>query len=498
MTSADIRRFCALVACLFLWSSIPARADDAIRPSVVKVLATRRGPDVIRPWIKQPAAEQGGTGIVIDGKRILTNAHVVTYASQVYVQGYQSPDKVAAKVAAIAPGIDLAVLQPEDEAFFAGRPALPMADPLPALKDKVNVYGYPIGGTELSVTEGVVSRVEFEGYNYNTMGLRIQVDAALNPGNSGGPAVSRDRVVGLVFSRIAQAENIGYLIPVEEIRTFLADIADGKYDGKPAFRDGVQTTENESLRAKLGLPKDAGGVMVREPYLTDAAYPLKEWDVITRVGEHRVESDGKVRVREDRSFDFRYLVQQEARGGTVGLTILRDGKAQKIDLPLNVRRADLIAPLETAYPRYFIYGPLVFSPATAEYFAVAGEKTRSLMWLHQSPMIARYSDRVAFEGEELVIVASPLLPHRISKGYGDPVTCVVGEVNGVRIRNLRHLAETLRDATGTYVVFKFQDRRAETLVFRRAEITAAAEEILTDNGIRQPYSDDLRDVMEKR
>ena len=146
---------------------------------------------------------------------------------------------------------------------------MPFAEKLPAVRDTVNVYGYPTGGTELSVTEGIVSRIEFTHYHYFTMGLRIQVDAALNPGNSGGPAVSDGKLVGLVFSHIPSAQNIGYLIPVEEIRMFLEDIGDGKYDGKPRILDDFQTVENDALRKRLGLPKGITGMMVAEPYRND-------------------------------------------------------------------------------------------------------------------------------------------------------------------------------------------------------------------------------------
>src|SRR5574341_1006298 len=90
----------------------------------------------------------------------------------------------------MTPGMDLAVLKLDDEAFFDNRGTLPFAEELPRVKDNINVYGYPTGGTELSVTQGIVSRIEYTDYYYQATGLRIQVDAALNFGNSGGPAVS--------------------------------------------------------------------------------------------------------------------------------------------------------------------------------------------------------------------------------------------------------------------------------------------------------------------
>src|SRR6185295_9144824 len=160
----------------------------------VKVFSTMRRPDMFKPWTKQAPSEASGTGLIIEGKRILTNAHVVLYASQVQVQANQSGEKISATVEAIAPGIDLAVLKLEDESLFATRPPVPRARTLPDIKEAVMAYGYPTGGSNLSITKGIVSRIDFVFFNSSTSGLRIQIDAAINSGNSGGPAVSGDKM----------------------------------------------------------------------------------------------------------------------------------------------------------------------------------------------------------------------------------------------------------------------------------------------------------------
>src|SRR5271165_7002576 len=138
--------------------------ESKIRESVVKISATMRYPDLTHPWTKHSPQEASGTGVVIDGKRILTNAHVVLYASQLFVESYQSSDKLPAKVVAVGPGIDLAILQLEDESFFERRPPLSRTAALPEVKDTVLVYGYPQGGSTLSITKGIVSRIEFAAY----------------------------------------------------------------------------------------------------------------------------------------------------------------------------------------------------------------------------------------------------------------------------------------------------------------------------------------------
>ena len=117
------------------------------------------------------------------------------------MQPGQGGDRVEAKVAAIGPGIDLAVLtiDPAEAEFFAKRPPLPRAGGLPEVSARVVVKGFPVGGTSLSTTQGIVSRIDYAYYDTGSTGLRIQVDAAINPGNSGGPALVDGKMAGLVF-----------------------------------------------------------------------------------------------------------------------------------------------------------------------------------------------------------------------------------------------------------------------------------------------------------
>jgi S1-C subfamily serine protease len=489
-----------LIAVYFLSFSPSALfAQDQIRDLVVKIHAIHHTPDLLRPWTKNSPQQIKGSGVVIDGKRILTNAHVVKYASQIYVQPNQSASYIPARVEVMSPGIDLAILKLDDESFFDKRGALPFADELPRVKDSVNVYGYPTGGTELSVTQGIVSRIEYTDYYYQTTGLRIQVDAALNFGNSGGPAVSDGKLVGLVFSLIQNAQNIGYLIPVEEIQLFLDDIKDGVYDGKPQTFDLIQTVENDALRQRLGLPKGINGVMVAQPYREDPSYPLQEWDVITRIGGTPIDSDGKVAIRYDLRLSASYLVQKYAKNGLLPLTVYRDGKLVEINLPVQAKRELVVPYLMEAQPRFFIFGPFVFSQTTQDYLERLGNQRPSSLGRKPSPLITRRFDKPAFENEELVVVASPLFPHRITKGYDDPNRSVLSEVNGIPVKNLRHLVEILRDNHDEQISFKFASSGVlthETMVFNRADLMNATGRILEENGIRYPYSADLRAVWE--
>jgi S1-C subfamily serine protease len=289
--------------------------------SVVKVFSQMRLPNPVRPWTKQNPIEVMGSGVVIASNRILTNAHLVLYADEIFVQGGQGGDRVEAKVVAIGPAIDLAVLTLEDETFFSKRPPIPRGTKLPEITSRVLVQGYPIGGTTLSTTQGTVARIEYDTYETGTNGLRIQVDAAINPGNSGGPALVDGKMIGVISGH---AENIGFIIPNQEIDEFLGDVSDGRYDGKPFVLDQFQTLENEALRARLGLAKGVRGLMVREPNRREASYPLKEFDIVTRIGTYEIDNEGMIQAPDNLRLSFISQVPKLTRDGMVPLWVLRD------------------------------------------------------------------------------------------------------------------------------------------------------------------------------
>ncbi len=481
-----------------LSTPVPAAPTEskpaAIENSVVKVFSTVRYPEVFRPWSKQAPSEISGSGVVIEGNRILTNAHVVMYASQIQVQANQSGDKLSATVVAIAPGIDLAVLKLDDESFFETHPPLPRATTLPDIKDPVLAYGFPTGGNSLSITKGIISRIEFVPYNFPTFGLRIQIDAAINPGNSGGPAIAGDKMIGLAFSVLNNAQNIGYIIPNEEVELFLKDIADGAYDGKPMLYDEMQKFQNPSLHSYLGSEKGVVGILVHDPFEHAADYPLKKWDVITQIGDSPIDDEGMIKIGPNLRVRFEYLIQKIAHDGKVPLRVWRGGHEIAVELPVLKGRPMLLRDLKGSYPSYFIYGPLVFTDVTTQFMSGVNKESIEILAFTGSPLLARKGDRPAFPGEQLVAVSSPFFPHRLSKAYWNPIGWVVTTVNGTPIKNLAHLVEVLRDLKDDYVVLNFAGRGTETFVFPRKEMVIATEEILNDNGVRAQGSPDTLSI----
>jgi S1-C subfamily serine protease len=131
---------------------------------------------------------------------------------QVKVKHRGSDAKYVAKVLAIGAECDLALLTVEDDAFWAGVTPIVLGR-LPQLQHQCTVVGYPVGGDTISVTAGVVSRIEMLSYAHGASELLgVQIDAAINAGNSGGPVFDVNGLcVGVAFQSLkdGDSENIG-------------------------------------------------------------------------------------------------------------------------------------------------------------------------------------------------------------------------------------------------------------------------------------------------
>ena len=151
------------------------------------------------------------------------------------------------------------------------------------------------------------------------------------------------------------------------------------------------------------------------------------------------------------------------------------------------------------YPSYFIYGPLVFSPATQRF---AGGLEHDKWWAslsyRSSPLLSRRWDDRAFDDEQLVVLTTRPFPHKTSRGYQLDLGSAVRSIDGVAVRNLRHLIELLRDAEGPHVIIEFQDEHGDSVVFDKEEVIAATDQILEDNAIRRQMSEDVRDLWPSR
>ncbi|XP_062230746.1 protease Do-like 2, chloroplastic [Phragmites australis] len=461
--------------------------EDKFLNAVVKVYCTHIAPDYGLPWQKQRQHASSGSAFMIGDGKLLTNAHCVEHDTQVKVKRRGDDKKYIAKVLARGIECDLALLSVENEEFWKGTEPLHF-DRLPCLQDSVTVVGYPLGGDTISVTKGVVSRIEVTPYAHGTSDLLgIQIDAAINPGNSGGPAFNdQGGCIGVAFQvyRSDEAENIGYVIPTTVVSHFLNDYQkNGKYTGFPCLGVLLQKLENPALRESLKVPSSEGVLVRRVEPTAPASSVLQKGDVIVSFDGIAVGCEATVPFRSTERIAFRYLTSQKYAGDIAQLGIIRNGNSMKVQTVLQPRRHLVPFHVEGGQPSYLIVAGLVFTPLTEPFIVEECEDTLGLKLLAK----ARYS-LATFEGEQIVIV-SQVLAHEVNIGYEHMGNQQVMKLNGTVIKNIHHLVHLVDTCKDKFLTFEFEDDFL--VVLHREEAAAASSDILKEHAIPFVRSSDL-------
>ena len=480
---------------LFLTVSPPeGMAQEDVRDAMVKIYSVQNRPDYDNPWNMKGPKSFSGSGCVIDGNRILTNAHMVSDQTFIQVRRHGQSKKYQADVRAVSHEADLALLTVRDTEFFKGVRPLKFAD-LPEVKQEVVVCGFPEGGDSLSTTKGVISRIEHQRYAHSLIHLlAAQLDAAINSGNSGGPVLVGKRIVGVVMQTRKNSENIGYMVPAPIIDHFLTDMKDGRYDGFPDDGIHAQTMENESLKAMYGLKRNQSGTLVTAiaPGSPADGY-LLPGDVILSIDGHSVADDGTVEFRPRERTSADYFIQQHQVGEQVAMQILRNGREKTVRLTLFKAWGSGNLVKSTQYdvrPAYYVYGGLVFCPLTLNYLWTWGYN-----WTDEAPFnLINYftHEKPGAAGEEVVIIIK-VLPSDVNQDYENFINERIVEVNGKKVHNLRHLISLVEEQTDDpFVVFKI--KRGPVIVMDRKKVEAKQSVILQTYQISADRSDNFQVV----
>jgi S1-C subfamily serine protease len=458
----------------------------AIEPerSVIQIQTFRQEPDWTAPWRSAAVQRSGGSGFVIRGKRIMTNAHVIGWQRQIIVRKYQDAKPYLATVEYVAHDCDLAILKVEDESFFENTPALEFGE-LPKVRTQVVTYGYPAGGEEISYTRGVVSRIELSSYVHigNRRLLSVQTDAAINPGNSGGPVIQDDRVVGVAFQGISGLENTGFFIPPELAVRFLKDVEDRRYDGVPLAGLNVVPLQNPAYRAKLKLPDDNLGALVDwlRPK-SGAAEVLRPDDVILRIGEFPVASDGTIVYNGNRVFGALGF-QLAQSGDQIPVKLWRDGKAMDVKLRVAATTEDRAEGNQhDIRPRYYVFGGLVFTPLSRDYLMRAGRSRGETSAEELTYELFFRSREAPDTAREEPIVLSTILGDAVNANFSTRGNALVDEINGIRIEKLEDVIRAFETSTNAYHVIEF-GRRSLIESLEHAAAVRAHPQILETYGV---------------
>jgi len=460
-------------------------------PQVVKIFATTQEPDFDSPWQARTPSSSTGSGVIIGSHQILTGAHVVANATFLQIQKISDPDKLVARLVAVCHDCDLALLTVDDHDLTADMEPAVIGD-LPDLRDKVSVVGFPVGGEEISITEGVVSRLEVQRYSHSQRHLlAVTVDAAINEGNSGGPVFKDGKVAGIAFQKLRAADNIGELVPAPMIEHFLAGIDKGKRPDVPGLGIAAQNLENPQLRRRVGLADDESGVLVTTIEYGGSAWgALQHGDALLHIDGHRIANNGTIRYRDRYRTRYDAVLGEHYVGDRIDVELLRDGKHQTVELELQPMINLVPRAMYDRAPTYFVYGGLVFQLLTRD-FLTTWDK-----WWNKAPkeFLNYYYIGTRTPEHNEVVILTHILADEINVGYEHLYNEGITSVNGHTPRDMHDFVRAV-EAAGDVV--ELRTTTDGVIVLDRAAVREANERILHRYHITHDRSPDLDEPTRK-
>ena len=485
-----LKKTLTIAALLFIPLTM-LHAQSPISKSVVKIYTVSDSYSYDNPWQTTGQSKGTGSGCIIEGKRILTNAHVISNSTFIQVKKAGEAKRYTAKVDSVSHHSDLAILTVDDMDFFKDSAPVQIGD-LAEVRDKVAVYGFPTGGDEMSITEGVVSRIEQRNYAHSNANLlACQIDAAINPGNSGGPVIKNDKIVGVAFQSAMRGENIGYMVPAPVIQHFLTDITDGKYDGFPELGILFQKMENPDIREKYKMTSHQSGVLIADMLIDSPARNILQIDdVLMSIDNVRIENDGSIEFRPGERTSLNYLVQRKYINERINLSILRNGKIKNLKIKLTVTmNSTRLVPFEQydTAPTYYITGGLVFSPLTKNYLLEWGSQ-----WFFSAPskLLYFYQNGIRTADKKEIVLLTKVLADEINLGYHNMDNAVIEKVNGRKIADMSDLVKAVEENKDQFHVF--EDDSGNKIVLKREIVNQFSGRILETYRVKADRSEDLR------
>ncbi|KAG2255713.1 hypothetical protein Bca52824_075007 [Brassica carinata] len=442
-----------------------------LKNSVVKVFFASRDYSRTRPW-ETHTERCSGSGFAISGKRILTNAHVVEVLNEhtsVHVKKRGSTIKYKAKVQKIAHECDLAILEIDSQEFWKGMNPLELGG-IPPLKKAVFLLclGYKLNticsnaGNRIWITKGLVSSFETKKYLHSdTELLRIQIDATIKNGNSGGPVILENKVVGVAYegSQIQRK-------PLSLNLCFLVVTGDEESDQQAVFCSlglSYQSIKNAQIRNHFKMSSEMTGSLINKISLWSGAYGiLKKNDIILAIdGVPILFMFDAVPFWENERISFYYLISMKKPGETSMIKVLRRGKEHEYNINLKPVKPHVRVQQYYKRPSYYIFGGFVFVP-----------------------------NHNLSESEEQHVIISEILEDDINQGYESFKDLQVEKVNKVKVKNLRHLFELIEENGTQNLSIDLEDdkvlvlnyesaKKADSIILKRHNITSAISNDLT-------------------
>ncbi len=447
---------CKLLCVLCLWVSsllhLNAHASNIahVNDGLVKVIVNSETANINYPWSNGSLSGSSGSGFIVEYKGekvILTNAHVIEGAVTMRVQKPEDDTEYNASIEYVSNHRDLAMIKPTDPNFFSGTRALQLSSREQAISvgDNVLTLGYPIGSKTQTITKGIISSIDYSIYSFSRVdNIVYVVDAAINSGKSGGPAVNSDgAVVGVSFQSIENAQNIGYIIPSSVVYQFFDDVdlstgTKPDVQGVPSISVTATHLQNKQLRNIVKINHDETGILVTAVSgLEKEKGLLKVKDVILSIDGKAIDNQGNINTAQYKNISWRSLISSKQIGDHVELGIKRDGEYHSLNYPLTHNYSDslLIAPNDgKRYINYLVVGGMVMIELSQDIY-----QTFEPYNFDHINVFSKTMRRTNSSVEDRIVIISNVLYSPVNSHYESLRYCILKDVNGTKIKNLNQL-----------------------------------------------------------
>jgi len=436
------------------WLDVQKKVKD----TVVQIYATVTEFNWTQPY-KTPGQSAGyGSGFFIsnDGY-IISNYHVIAQATNVEIRiPFFGMQRFEADIIGVAPERDIALLKLKDESFekitqrLNPLPFLELGDSDDVLRSQeVLALGYPLGQTRLKSTLGIVSgRERLGSFGY------IQITAPLNPGNSGGPSVdTQGNVVGINSRGIQEAQNVGYFIPINEVKSALNDLYKVKLLRKPTLGCFFNPTNSEMIDY-LNNPKPGGWYIAQvfENTLLENV-GVKSGDMLYEINGLSVDRFGEMSApwSEDKISLLEYM-NRLTIGDKINFVVYRKGSRKDFNFTLEHKH---LPPIRTMYAE--------FEPEAKDYEIIGGMVVMNLNLNHmpyllqQAPNLIKYG-KIENQYNPAIVITHILPNSEADKAHILKRGEVIQEVNGQKVTTLHEFRQaTMKSKHTGYLTVKVDD-----------------------------------------
>jgi S1-C subfamily serine protease len=425
--------------------------NSRIDTLVVRVLATKKSGYYHKPWKSPNFDTVAASGFFFEDEKnfpgmkglILTNAHAIAMAQSIKVSNGREKRRYTVKYLGICNSADFAVLQmePQELEAYEGRngKVVPLelgdSDTL-RVGDKVLGWGYPLGGERISKSEeGEISRIEVNRYTYSQeYWLMVQASLQQNQGNSGGPVLKDDKVVGIAFQGVSASDRINYFIPINLVRSLLPLLSKQEliprwqYEAQPMF---------PRLKQYYDLKPGQGGVLLN--YLIPDGGPhkfgLRANDILLEIDGHEIDNYGDIFFELlGQKIYFEEVLNRKKVGDPLTVKVIREGKVLEVQGKVTPGLPKLVPKIFTR-ANYFITGGIGFVELTYNTIKNLGRSGQSYR--------EKYLREFPKEPYQKIVIISEIFPE-YELVEPSPYLGRVEKINGTEVLNIDHLYDAIQ------------------------------------------------------